>query len=129
MEIILSISVLSNSRRYTEKKIVNGKFYLDEVRHGKVDDIVTPSEFQNHIRMEKVIALEEAARETVEITLFQEPSQKLFSNFSVLRLSCVFHGIFEQLVLLAQLDRLFPAIVALVQVCGNAAKFNQFVFF
>jgi len=37
------------------------------------------------------------------------------------------HKDLEEFVLLAEVDRLFPAVVAFVQVCADASELNQFV--
>ena len=64
-------------------------------------------------RREQVVTLVETGREAVKVTLFQEPGQELLGNFGVLRLGRVLHGVTKQRVLLAQLYRLLPAVVAL----------------
>lgn len=78
--------------------------HLDEVRHSEVDDFVTPGKFENNVGMEKVVTLVQTAGEAIVIALLQEPGEELFSDFGVLGLGRVFHGVLVQLVLLAQFD-------------------------
>jgi len=75
--------------------------HLDEVRHGEVHDVVAPGQLENDIRVEEVIALVETSRKAVEVALFQEPGQELLGDLGVLRFGCVFHGVFEETILLA----------------------------
>ena len=60
-----------------------------------------------------IIYLEEASSEAVECLLLKEVRQQLLSHLGVLGLGRVLHGVLEQVVLLAQLDRLLPSVVAL----------------
>ncbi len=47
--------------------------HLDEVRHGKVHDVVPPRRLQHHIRPEQVVAAEEAGGETLLLIFLKEP--------------------------------------------------------
>ena len=76
-------------------------FDLDKVRHGKVEDFMTPGELEDDIGMKKIVTLVETAREAIEIALLQEPGQKLFGDLGVLRLGRVLHGVLVELVLFA----------------------------
>ena len=88
---------------------------------------MAPSQLQDDVWVKQIIALVEASRETVKVALLEEPGQKLLGNLSVLRFRRIFHGVLEEAILFAQLDRLLPAVVALVEVGGDAAEFNQLV--
>lgn len=67
--------------------------HLDEIRHGKVHDVVPPCRLQHHIRPEQVVAGKEAGSETLLLILLKEPLQQLLGQLYVLRLRCILHGI------------------------------------
>ena len=89
---------------------------LYEVGHGEVHDVVFPGQLQDHVWVEQVVALEQAGGEAVVSLVLQEICQQVLqsnsqikqhladsefylSNFSIFRLSCVLHSIFEKVVL------------------------------
>ena len=61
---------------------------LDEVRHGKVHDVVFPCELQDDVRMQEVVTLEQARRETVVRLVVKEVSQQVLKTETV-RLCCL----------------------------------------
>ena len=67
--------------------------YINQVRHGKVHDIVSPSQLHDDVWMEKVIAVEETGSEAVMVAILQEPLQELLSRVGVFALGCILHGV------------------------------------
>ena len=102
---------------------------MDKVRHGKVHDVVSPGQLEDDVRMQEVVTLEEASREAIVSLLVQEISQQLLGHLGVLRLCGVFHRVSEQVVFLAKLDALLPAVVAFVQVGSDSPELDELVFF
>lgn len=66
---------------------------LDEVRHGKVHDVVPPGQLQHHVGVQQVIGGEQAGSEALLPALLQEPLEQSLCQLSILRLCCVQHGI------------------------------------
>ena len=100
---------------------------MDEVRHGEVHDVVSPGQLQDHVRVKEVVALEETSSEAVVSLLVEEVGQELLGHLGVLGLGGVLHRVAEQVVFLAKLDALLPAVVALVQVGGDSSELDELV--
>eukprot|EP00050_Salpingoeca_kvevrii_P006202 m.287993 g.287993 ORF g.287993 m.287993 type:complete len:381 (+) comp11879_c0_seq1:284-1426(+) len=100
---------------------------LDHVRHGKVHDVVAPGKLKHLVGLDQVVACVQAGSKALFVANLQEVLEEALSDLGVRRLGSVFHSILEQLVLLAQLDRVRPAVVALVQVGSNAPELNELV--
>ncbi len=66
---------------------------LNEVRHGKIHDVVPPGQLQHHIWVQQVIGSEQAGGEALLPALLQEPLQQSLCQLSILRLCGVQHGI------------------------------------
>ena len=56
---------------------------LDQVGHGKVQDVVPPGQLQDHIRTEEVVAREEAGSEAVGPPDLKEPTNQTLRNLNV----------------------------------------------
>ena len=56
---------------------------LDEVRHGKVHDVVFPCELQDDVRMQEVVTLEQARREAVVRLVVKEVSQQVLKTETI----------------------------------------------
>lgn len=69
---------------------------LDEVRHGKVHDVVPPGQLQHHVRVQQVVGGEQAGGEALLPALLQEPLEQRLCQLSIFRLGSVQHGILEQ---------------------------------
>ena len=50
----------------------NNKTRLNHVGHGKVHDVVSPSEFQDGIGLQKIVTGKQASGETLVVLLLQE---------------------------------------------------------
>ena len=100
---------------------------LYQIGHCKVHNFVPPRQFQNDVRMEQIVALEQTSGKAIECFLVQKVSKELFSYLGIFRFRCVLHGVFEKVVLFTKFHTLLPAVVALVEVGGDAPELDQFV--
>lgn len=57
---------------------------LDEVRHGKVHDVVPPGQLQHHVRVQQVIGGEQAGGEALLPALLQEPLEQSLCQLGIL---------------------------------------------
>ena len=64
--------------------------YLNKVRHGKVHDVVFPSQLQDDIRVQQVIALEQAGCKTVVCLVVKEVSQQILNKFFFINMGKIF---------------------------------------
>ena len=100
---------------------------LNHERHGKIHDIVPPGELQNHIAAQQIVALEQTGTEALEELLVEEPGDQVLGQLDLFALARVRHSVLVESVGLAQLDRLLPPVVALVQVGRDAAELDELV--
>ena len=98
---------------------------LDHERHGEVHDVVAPGELEYDVRAEQVVALVQASAEALVELLVQEPGDEILGELDLLGLAGVAHGVLVETVGLAQLDRLLPSVVALVEVGRYAAELDE----
>lgn len=89
---------------------------------------MTPGELHDHVGVQQIVTLEKHRAEASVILAVEEPEKEFFRHFRDLRLGGVFHGVLVEAILLAELDRLLPPIVAFVQVGRNAAELDELVF-
>ena len=96
---------------------------LYEVGHGEVHDVVFPSQLQDDVWVEEVVALEQTSSEAVVRLVLEEIRQQVLArqtvkynihkqelsnlgNFSIFGLSCILHRIFEEVVLQEKVVRI-----------------------
>ena len=70
--------------------------HLDHVGHREVHDVVPPRQLEDHVRVEQVVALEEAGGEALVVLLVEEPRQQLLRDVSVTRLGGVLHRVLKR---------------------------------
>lgn len=66
---------------------------LDQVGHGKVQDVVPPGQLQDHVRTKEIVAWEQARSEAVRPPDLKEPTNETLRNLDVSRVTCILHGI------------------------------------
>lgn len=71
---------------------------LDHVRHGEVNHLALPSQLQNNVGADQVVASEQGSGEAVRVLGLNKVSQQVLSDFSVVRLSGSLHGFLIELI-------------------------------
>jgi len=66
---------------------------LYHVRHGKVHDVVSPRQLQDHVRPQQVVALEQTRGEALVVLVLEEPRNQVLGDVIVPRLGRVQHRI------------------------------------
>ena len=100
---------------------------LDDVRHGEIRQAVAPRHLQHHVRLNQVVAREQARREALLLALRHEEVDQVVHQCGVARLGRGVHRVPVKLVLLGQLDRLLEAPVLLVQVRADPPELYALV--
>mmetsp|Transcript_13569 Transcript_13569/g.18774 ORF Transcript_13569/g.18774 Transcript_13569/m.18774 type:complete len:328 (+) Transcript_13569:296-1279(+) len=100
---------------------------LDDEWEGKVQNLVSPGEFQSNIRSHNVVASVQSSSKALLLSFLNEEFQQAFSNLLFLRISSGLDGVLVNLVLLRQFDRLSPSLRNLVDVGSNSSEFKQIV--
>eukprot|EP00128_Syssomonas_multiformis_P010915 Colp12_sorted_trinity150504_noHs@234 len=100
---------------------------LDNVGHGEVSVAVAPGELDGGVGPDEVVASVERGGEAGSVLHRHEEAQQLLGQLRVAGLAGGVDGVLVHAVLLGELHALRPALVALVDVGGDAAELQQLV--
>merc|ERR1719458_141240 len=101
--------------------------YLDEERHSKIEHVLAPCKLETNIRIDELIAGEEACGEALFHVFFNKVPQQAFSQLLIATVTGSLHGIPVHLIKFGEINGLLVSLVLLVHQCGDPSHFNKFM--
>lgn len=68
---------------------------LNEVGNGKICDLMLPSQLQDHVRLQEVIAFVQHCSEAIIKSFAKEKLHQIFNNFWLTTLCCIFDSVLK----------------------------------